>query len=510
MKHEPRSSAPAAEVRKLRASSTTAGACGRSSAAWPALDKADPRERTDARRASTRSRAAAGAEPREPCALVSLVVHYYPPDRLAGLPRELLEDAVLANLDAAARRDGGRVAGGAAGRLGDAAWRPQYRGASAPRTTPRSTSTSARRSASRSASGSGPAPGIASRSRRALPPRGSRGLQGARVVGRRRSSKRDADAAASRPRPTIARRPARAQVQGALRPLGRALGRAGRARQLRWPVPEGRTGAVASGDDVGGLVPGSAVRARLLPVVAARLRDGAGAHGDSTQVAAGRRHGRRGRLYSWGASRRPGASGSAATACASSSASRDGRPAPVRLRPADVRARARDDGGGSRPPGVPPRGSGYTICVPGPASRAQAPARAAAARQPSQRPNQTRFVPRTDVEAVHGRVHLPDQKNKSSRRGGRWWPRCLAWGVMKPVGPGPGPTLVFWISGYARRGGSTARSTQKTISAPWRRACPTVAQQPAVQDHEDQDDDVQVRAAGQTASRPPSGIAWCH
>ena len=65
-----------------------------------ALDKADPRERIEARVGlDTIARRGRGWSRENRALLVSLVVHYYPPDRLAGLPRELLEDAVLANLD---------------------------------------------------------------------------------------------------------------------------------------------------------------------------------------------------------------------------------------------------------------------------------------------------------------------------------------------------------------------------------------------------------------------------
>ena len=65
-----------------------------------ALDKADPRERIEARIGlDTIARRGRGWSRENRALLVSLVVHYYPPDRLAGLPRELLEDAVLANLD---------------------------------------------------------------------------------------------------------------------------------------------------------------------------------------------------------------------------------------------------------------------------------------------------------------------------------------------------------------------------------------------------------------------------
>ena len=93
-----------------------------------ALDKADPRERTAARAGlDTIARRGRGWSRENRALLVSLVVHYYPPDRLAGLPRELLEDAVLANLDVknlAAMAAVSRAARRAAS--SDAAWRPQY------------------------------------------------------------------------------------------------------------------------------------------------------------------------------------------------------------------------------------------------------------------------------------------------------------------------------------------------------------------------------------------------
>ena len=92
---------PAAEVRKLQSLVDD----GRRLRAQlrrvaRALDKADPRERTAARAGlDTIARRGRGWSRENRALLVSLVVHYYPPDRLAGLPRELLEDAVLANLD---------------------------------------------------------------------------------------------------------------------------------------------------------------------------------------------------------------------------------------------------------------------------------------------------------------------------------------------------------------------------------------------------------------------------
>ena len=62
----------------------------------------------------------------------------------------------------------------------------------------------------------------------------------------------------------------RAQVQGALRPLGRALGRWVARDRLRWPVPGGRTGAVASGDDVEVTVLGLGRAGRVCPESLAR------------------------------------------------------------------------------------------------------------------------------------------------------------------------------------------------------------------------------------------------
>ena len=80
---------PAAEVRKLQSLVDD----GRRLRAQlrrvaRALDRADPRERTAARAGlDTIARRGRGWSRENRALLVSLVIHYYPPDRLAGLPR---------------------------------------------------------------------------------------------------------------------------------------------------------------------------------------------------------------------------------------------------------------------------------------------------------------------------------------------------------------------------------------------------------------------------------------
>ena len=353
-----------------------------------ALDKADPRERTAARAGlDTIARRGRGWSRENRALLVSLVVHYYPPDRLVGLPRELLEDAVLANLDVknlAAMAAVSRAARRAAS--SDAAWRPQYarRFGAADDASEHFDFGASLRESFRQRLGD-PAPGdrveIAWRGRFRL--EGLEVYRGLAWWAAEVVEKRDAAAAAAAAGAHESLDDRRARKYKVHYVHWDARWDEWVARdQLRWPVPEGRTGVVASGDDVevwcsGSAVPGASAPESLardacatapaLTVIPRRWLPGAsapaslarkacatGAHGDSTQVAARRRHGRRGRALLRGRRRvvraplgppRPRAPHPAQAGPGAPRAE-----APPAL-PDALRARARDDGGGTRPPG---------------------------------------------------------------------------------------------------------------------------------------------------------------
>ena len=326
-----------------------------------ALDKADPRERTAARAGlDTIARRGRGWSRENRALLVSLVVHYYPPDRLAGLPRELLEDAVLANLDVknlAAMAAVSRAARRAAS--SDAAWRPQYarRFGAADDASEHFDFGASLRESFRQRLGD-PAPGdrveIAWRGRFRL--EGLEVYRGLAWWAAEVVEKRDAAAAAAAaPDGPLDDRRARKYKVHYVHWDARWDEWVARD-QLRWPVPEGRTGAVASGDDVEVWCSGSAVPGASAPASLARDSCATGAHGDSTQVAARRRHGRRGRALLRGRRRVVRAPlGPARPRAPHPAQAGPGAPraeAPPAL-PDALRARARDDGGGPRPPGEP-------------------------------------------------------------------------------------------------------------------------------------------------------------
>ena len=241
-----------------------------------ALDKADPRERTAARAGlDTIARRGRGWSRENRALLVSLVVHYYPPDRLAGLPRELLEDAVLANLDVknlAAMAAVSRAARRAAS--SDAAWRPQYarRFGAADDASEHFDFGASLRESFRQRLGD-PAPGdrveIAWRGRFRL--EGLEVYRGLAWWAAEVVEKRDAAAAAAAaPHDSLDDRRARKYKVHYVHWDARWDEWVARD-QLRWPVPEGRTGAVASGDDVevwcsGSAVPGAWLRAVVTAV----------------------------------------------------------------------------------------------------------------------------------------------------------------------------------------------------------------------------------------------------
>ena len=201
--------------------------------------------------------------------LVSLVVHYYPLDRLLGLPRELLEDAILSALDTrglAAVASVSRAARRAA--ASDAAWRPQY----ARRFGTTEGSSSRQRSGSLDFGASlresfrqrlgDPAPGdkveIAWRGRFRLEGlEVYRGLAwwAAEVVAKRDASAHDNDRQARKYKVHYSSWDARWDEWVS-------------RDQLRWPVAEGRTGLLTPGDDVevwcsGSAVPGAWLRAQV-------------------------------------------------------------------------------------------------------------------------------------------------------------------------------------------------------------------------------------------------------
>ena len=241
-----------------------------------ALDKADPRERTAARAGlDTIARRGRGWSRENRALLVSLVVHYYPPDRLAGLPRELLEDAVLANLDVknlAAMAAVSRAARRAAS--SDAAWRPQYarRFGAADDASEHFDFGASLRESFRQRLGD-PAPGdrveIAWRGRFRL--EGLEVYRGLAWWAAEVVEKRDAAAAAAAAGAHESLDDRRARKYKVHYVHWDARWDEWVARdQLRWPVPEGRTGVVASGDDVEVWCSGSAVPGASAPASLAR------------------------------------------------------------------------------------------------------------------------------------------------------------------------------------------------------------------------------------------------
>ena len=430
---------PAAEVRKLQ-NLVDDGRRLRAQLRRVARARSTRRTRASGRpraRASTRLAPRPAWSRENRALLVSLVVHYYPPDRLAGLPRELLEDAVLANLDV--KNLAAMAAVSWRGRRGGPPTTPRggrsTRGASAPRTTLRSTSTSARlrdaqfrqrlgdpgREMEWRSPGAGASGSRASRSIGGLAWWAARGRREARRGGRGRS--RGAPGRST----TGARKYKVHYVHWDAR-WDEWVAR----DQLRWPVPGGPHGRRRVGVDVEVWCSGSAVPGASAPASLARhaMRDGAGAHGDSTQVAPGvvaAVEGARcvgdvassGRLWVRRGPRAPHPAQAG-----------PGAPRAGASNPPGVASRARATTTAAVAPGEPPvygqsgghvrqhggNSPGATRAGPG----AQGPRRSTTARARGRtRPS---FVPHGD-EAVDGRVHLPNQTK--FRRGAAGGGRCV-------------------------------------------------------------------------------------